>query len=95
MLKETEKLHLTLLVKIQFKKLADGIIISIQETTFKIHLKDLIIISLLEIMDLHQTMVKVMVMVLEQETVLSEDKEVDSEQDSIPSKERLIVKMDL
>ncbi len=46
-------------------------------------------------MDLHQTMVKVMVMVLEQETVLSEDKEVDSEQDLIASKERLIVKMDL
>jgi len=46
----------------------DGIIISILETTFKILLKDLIIISLLEIMDLHQTMVKV-------------DKEVDLGQD--------------
>ena len=81
MLKETEKQHLTLPVKIQFNKLVDGIIISIQETTFKILLKDLIIISLLEIMDLHQTMVKV-------------DKEVDSGQDLILSKERLIVKMD-
>jgi len=64
----------------------DGIIISIQETTFKILLKDLIIISLLEIMDLHQTMVKV-----DKEV----DKEVDSGQDLILSKERLIVKMDL
>ena len=67
-LKETEKLHLTLPVKTQFNNLVDGIIISILETTFKILLKDLIIISLLEIMDLHQTMVKV-------------DKEVDSVQD--------------
>lgn len=85
MLKETEKQHLTLPVKIQFNKLVDGIIISIQETTFKILLKDLIIISLLEIMDLHQTMVKV-----DKEV----DKEVDSGQDLILSKERLIVKMD-